>query len=313
MLMTMSLVSAMLLTGVVYTNVATAGNASDLRVAATVAPVHSLVSMVTDGMTVPELIIRPGASPHNYALKPSEARALNDADVVFGVGESLEPWMAKAVTTLAGGAVVVELGAMEGVERLAFRKNGLWSGLDQQGDAHHDPSHGLGMDPHLWLAPNNALIWLDIIANTLAEGDSDHAEDYRRNAEAAAGHIRSAVAEIEVMLRPLNETPYLVFHDAYQYFEHHFDLHPLGAISLSDAVRPGPAHLIDLKRAIAESGAVCAFAEPQFAPRLIDTVIEGSNVKKGILDPIGASLQPGAGLYLSLMRGLADSLTECLG
>lgn len=311
MRMTTSWVSAILLTGVVYTNAATVGNASELRVAATVAPIHSLVSMVTDGIVVPELVIRPGASPHNYALKPSEARTLDEADIVFWVGESLERWMTKAVTTLASDAVVIELGAIEGVDQLAFRKDGLWSGLDHQSDTHHD--HGLGIDPHLWLAPDNALIWLDVIAKALAKSDSEHAEDYRRNAKAAAVEIQAMVAEIEAMLRPLTETPYVVFHDAYQYFEVHFDLHPLGAISLSDAARPGPAHLIDVKNAIAESGAVCVFAEPQFAPKLIDTVIEGSEVKRGILDPIGADLHPGAGLYLLLMRGLAESLTECLG
>ncbi len=309
------------LLGGIFATAVSQSKASDLQIAATIAPIHSLVSMVTEGLASPELIVRPGASPHGYALKPSEARSLDTADVVFWVGEALEPWMAKSVMTLAGDAVVVELGEIEGVERLAFRKGGIWEehGHDDEAkgdEAHHNHGHDHAadsLDPHLWLSPNNALIWLDVIAETLVEHDPEHADDYRRNADGAAAGIKAIVAEIEGLLQPYKETSYLVFHDAYQYFERHFDLHPLGAIRLSDADRPGPARIIEVKETLAKSGAVCVFTEPQFEPRLIDTVIEGTEVKRGILDPIGAALEPGAELYPSLMRGLAENLVACLG
>ena len=303
-----------LLSGV--TLLQTSAKAAEIRVAATVAPVHSLVSMVADGIVEPAMIVRPGASPHDYALKPSEARALDEAHVVFWVGEGLEPWMAKAVTTLAADAGVIELGGAEGVLRLERREGGIWAAQAPDGghDGHdHGHGHDGRFDPHLWLAPDNAVRWLAEIAKALATADPPHAEAYRANAEAAAERIETLAGEIDAMLEPVREKPYVVFHDGYQYFEHRFELQPIGAVSLSDADRPGPARLIEIREAIAESGAVCAFAEPQFTPKLIDTVIEGSDVRTGSLDPIGAGLQPGAGLYPALLRGLAENLLECLG
>ena len=289
---------------------------STLRVATTVAPVHSLVAMVTGGITEPALIVRPGASPHGYALKPSEARALDDADVVFWVGEGLEPWMAKAMMSLAGDALVVELGEVEGVLRLDMRESGAWNEEahgepEEHGDQIHE--HLGSYDPHLWLDPQNAMIWVEAIAGQLASADPSNAESYRANAKAAVLAIETVAVEIDELLQPIRWKPYAVFHDAYRYFEHRFDLHPIGAISLGDADRPGPAGLMEIRAAIVESSAICIFAEPQFEPKLIETVIEGSDVEIGTLDPIGAGLQPGAGLYPELLRGLAISLADCLG
>lgn len=290
--------------------------ASDVEVAATVAPVHALVAMVTGGLADPSLIVRPGASPHDYALKPSEAQALDRADLVFWIGGGLEPWMAKAVTTLAADARVVELGAVEGLTRLDRREGGVW--VDHGHDDHDQDEHGHGahdtlVDQHFWLDPDNAVIWLDVIAEALADADPANADAYRTNAAGAAGRLSAMATDIERLLEPVKERRYVVFHDAYQYFERRFDLHPLGAVSLSDADRPGPARIVDLREAIAEAGAVCIFSEPQFEPKLVETVIEGSDIRSGILDPIGAGLQPGAELYPRLMRRLADSLLDCLG
>lgn len=284
-----------------------------LRVAATVAPVHSLVAMVTEGILQPDLIVRPGASPHDYALKPSEARALDDADVAFWVGEGLEPWMAKAVTTLAGDAQVIELGEVDGILRLNMRESGAWAEeVHDEAKSDHDHNHANGFDPHLWLDPENALIWLGSITEALVDADPSNADAYSANAKAAALEIEAVTADIDDLLEPIRGKPYAVFHDAYQYFEQRFDLQPVGAISLGDADRPGPAGLMEIRETIVETGAVCIFAEPQFEPKLIETVIEGSEVKIGTLDPIGSGLQPGAGLYPSLMRGLAVSLADCL-
>jgi len=217
--------------------VPSASSASELRIAATVAPVHSLVAMVSAGIAEPTLIIRPGASPHDYALKPSEVRSLDEADVVFWVGESLEPWMAKAVTTLAGDAEVIELGEVDGIEKLAFREGGIWQDHGHHEEAEDTHDHAGDVDPHLWLDPDNALVWLSAIADRLADTDPVHAEDYRQNAQDAALEIETTVSEIKTLLQPISERPYVVFHDAYQYFEHRFGLHPLGAVSLGDGDR----------------------------------------------------------------------------
>ncbi|MGI9487156.1 MAG: zinc ABC transporter substrate-binding protein [Geminicoccaceae bacterium] len=289
---------------------------TELRIAATVAPVHSLVAMVTEGIIEPALIVRPGASPHGYALKPSEARALDDADIVFWVGKGLESWMAKAVTSLAGDANVIELGEIDGILRLDMRESGAWN-EEAHGETEehggHNHEHAGGYDPHFWLDPQNALIWAEAIAEELASADPSNAASYRANAKAAILAIETVAVEIDELLQPVRDKPYAVFHDAYRYFENRFGLQPIGAISLGDADRPGPAGLIEIREAIVETGAICIFAEPQFEPRLIETVIEGSDVSIGTLDPIGAGLQPGAELYSELLRRLAVSLADCLG
>lgn len=287
-----------------------------IKVAATIAPVHSLAAMVTDGIAETDLIVRPGASPHSYAMKPSEARALDRADVVFWVGDMLEPWMVKAIGTLADDAVVIELAVVEGLHRLGRRGGGVWEAHDDHDDdeAHseHDQEGHENIDPHLWLDPDNARTWLDAMAAALADADPNNAPAYKANAARAAEKLTGLALEIEEFLTPVREKPYVVFHDAYQYFEHRFDLQPVGSISLGDADRPGPARIVDIRERIAESHAVCVFAEPQFEPKLIDTVIEGIPVEKGILDPIGAGLQPGPDLYPALLEGLAATLADCL-
>lgn len=223
--------------------------------------------------------------------------------------------MAKAVKSLAGDAVVIELGEIDGIVKHDMRDSGIWleEAHDETGSDHgHDHDHAGGVDPHLWLDPANAKAWLIAIADALRESDPSNADAYAANAEAAASEIETMIAEVDEFLQPVRGKPYAVFHDAYQYFERRFDLEPIGSISLGDADRPGPAGLLAVREAIVETGAVCIFAEPQFEPKLIETVIEGSEVKTGTLDPIGAGLEPGPGLYPALLRGLAISLADCL-
>jgi zinc transport system substrate-binding protein len=294
---------------------------ADVKIAATIAPVHSLVSMVTKGITEPALIIRPGASPHGYAMKPSEGRALDEADLVFWVGRSLEFWMEKAIDTLAADAKVIELAAAEGTHRLGIREGGVWEdhedhghnedGHDEQakgGNAHDTTMH----DPHLWLDPDNAILWVQVAAAELASLDPDNAPIYKANASAAEARLVKMTSAMRKDLEAIRTAPYIVFHDAYQYFERYFGLNAVGAISLSDADRPSAARLFEIQKRIEESGATCAFAEPQFEPKLLDTVIQGQQVAKGVLDPMGADLEPGAELYPVLMTRLAASLMDCL-
>ena len=295
----------------------TAGHAAaEIKVAATIAPVHSLVSMVTEGVAEPALIVRPGASPHGYAMKPSEASALDRADVVFWVGDALELWMEKALGTLAADARVVELGAAEGVNRLSVREGGVWDVHDDHDHDKRDSSedeHDIPRyDPHLWLNPDNAVVWLEVMASELSVADPENAGIYQANASAAATRLSKMASAIQENLEAVRTAPYIVFHDAYQYFERRFGLNAVGAISLSDADRPGAVRLTEIQHRIQESGAKCAFAEPQFEPKLLDTVIEGRNVRKGTLDPMGADLEPGIELYPDLMERLAMSLTDCL-
>jgi zinc transport system substrate-binding protein len=293
------------------------------RVVADVAPVHSIVARVMDGAGTPELLMPPGASPHGYALRPSEAARLDGAEIVFWIGADLTPWLEGPLDALAAGARHVELASAEGVTVLPMREGGPFETHDHADDAGHDhddhdhaDDHGHAeatADGHLWLDPANAAAIAAAVATELAALDPENAVLYAANAAAFAGELTALSAEIDAGLAPLRGRPFVVFHDAYQYFEAAFDLPAAGSISLGEADAPSAARVAEIRDRIAAEGVVCVFAEPQFEPRLVATVIEGSAARSGVLDPIGADLDPGPGLYPALLTGLAQGLADCLG
>lgn len=277
------------------------------KVAADVAPVHSLVARVMDGVAVPALVIKPGGSPHEYSLRPSEARILQTADVVFLVGEDLTPWMVEAVETLAARAQVVTLLEAEGTAVLDLREEALFEPHEHEGG--HD---GHDIDPHAWLSPDNAAAWLDVIAEQLALVDPDNAGMYRANATAGRSEIADLKAEIHATLSPVRGKRFIVFHDAYQYFETAFDFPASGAISLSDATDPGPARVNDIRNRVRAEAIGCVLAEPQFNPTMVATVVEGTEARIRVIDPLGANLDSGPNLYRNLLKGMASALADCL-
>ena len=281
---------------------------------ASIAPVHSLVARVMQGAGEPYLLVPPGTSPHDYAMRPSDAAALEDARLIFWVGPGIEPWLERALGTLASEARVVRLDAVPGLTRLAVREDVAFEAHED--DEGHDDAHGHdddAADPHLWLDPENAKLWLGAIARTLAEADPAKRALYVGNAEKAQLEIDALQARIDARLAPVRGRPFIVFHDAFHYFEHRFEIEAAGAVALSDARPPGPARVAEIRALIKETGAVCLFREPQFRSGIIETVAEGTNVRIGVLDPVGATLAPGPGLYPALIEGLADSLADCLG
>lgn len=347
------------------------------RVAVDIAPIHSLVARVMDGVGEPGLILQPGASPHEYNLRPSEAALLQEADVVVWVGPDLTPWMQDAVETLAGGAAQLTLMEAEGTILLPFREGALFEahvhgeddhghddhghdehGHDEHGhDAHghdehghddhghedhahddhahdehahddhghddhahddhghddhaHAHAHGAN-DPHVWLSPANASLWLDLIAARLSAADPANAGAYFANAAAGKAELASMEAEIAAILDPLRGGRFIVFHDAYQYFETAFDFPASGAISLSDAADPSPARIAEIQARVTEQDIACVLSEPQFNPGIVAVVMEGTEARTAVLDPLGTALEPGAALYPAMMRGLATTLAGCL-
>ncbi len=307
-------------------------------VAVDIAPVHSLVARVMEGVGAPVLVVQPGASPHEYNLRPSEAAALQNADLVFWMGEDLTPWMADALKNLAVNAAVTTFLEAEGTILLDFREEALFEahGHGEHGDeehgndhkehasdddheddhgenAHEDHGHAHGdHDPHAWLSPNNAGIWLNLIAARLSAADPDNAASYFANAAAGRTEMEAVSAEVSELLDPLRDRSFIVFHDAYQYFETAFDFPASGAISLADASDPSPARIAEIQRRIREEGIDCVLAEPQFNPGLIATVLYGTDANTGVIDPLGADLEPGPTLYPQLIRNMATSLAECL-
>ena len=347
------------------------------RVAADIAPVHSLVARVMDGVGAPDLIIQTGASPHEYSLRPSEASALQEADLVFWIGPDLTPWLTETIENLAPDAAVTILLESEGTIKLEFREGALFEAHDHDdhGDEDHDEEDGHdnhdhdehaeekdhddhgeehadedghddhghdehaededhedhedhddhgddhagheghdhgAHDPHAWLSPQNAANWLNVIAAQLSVADPDNAGTYFANAAAGRAEMDALVTQVNATLDPVRGGSFVVFHDAYQYFETDFDFPASGAISISDASDPSPARIAEVQARIADEGISCVLAEPQFNAGLVTTVLDGSEANTGVIDPLGSDLEPGATLYPQLISNMATALADCL-
>jgi zinc transport system substrate-binding protein len=283
--------------------------AASPRIVADIAPVQSLVAMVAGDLAAPQVLLPPDASPHHYALRPSQADMLTQADLVVRVGDALTPWLGAAVRTLAADAAVLDLMALPATAILDTREAGGGAADDHGHD--HDHDHD-GPDPHVWLDPDNALIWLDAIAAQLARLDPANADTYAGNAATARSTIIAATDQARTTLAPVADRPFVVFHDAYQYYEARFGLTQVGALSVSDATPPGPARLSELRSEVVARGAVCAFAEPQFNTALLDTLAEGTDLRRAVLDPLGTALPAGPGFYPALITTMADTIAACL-
>ena len=281
-------------------------------VVASIPPVYSLVAKVMAGVGEPRLLVAGGLSPHTYALKPSDAKALAKARAVFWIGPELERFLEKPLSALAGDVRVVRLGKAEGVRVLPARKAGAWAeAAHDDGDKHgHDDDDNI--DAHLWLDPRNAARMVDAVVVALSRADARNAARYRANGENTLAALRGLETEIRATLKPVAGAPYLVFHDAFQYFETRFGLAAVGAVSVGAERSPGARRIAELRQRIRDQGVVCMFTQPQFEPELVKTVIEGTGARIGVLDDLGAGIDPGPGLYDELLRSLARSLAGCL-
>lgn len=309
----MRALTAALLCLAMLASVRTAGAAAP-EVVASILPVHSLVAGVMEGVGTPALIVKGGASPHFYAMRPSDARALEAADLVFWVGPGLEVFLAKPLASLAGDATRVALLERPEILRLAVREGGAWQEADHQDDhdADGDEAGPGAVNPHIWLDPENARRIVRIAVAALSAADPGNAARYAANGASVTARLDALEAELAAAVEPVAAVPYVVFHDAYRYFEDRFGTRAIGALAVSDARKPGARRLEEIRAKIEELGARCVFAEPQFKPALVRTAVEGTGARAGILDPLGANLQPGPDAYFELLRHLARDLRECL-
>jgi zinc transport system substrate-binding protein len=310
-------------------------------VVASIKPIHSLVAGVMEGIGEPFLLVKGAGSEHSYSLRPSEARALERADVVFWVGETMETFLINPLPTLAGKALVIELSEVPGLTLLATREGGMWEGHEHEDEHHNGPTggepaeeheehadevgpavadlaagedhaHG-ATDMHVWLDPANAAVLVAAIATALGDADPGNAATYQANAARVREQIDALDQAVTDRLKAVGDRPYIVFHDGYQYFERRYGTNAVGAITINPTQRPGARRLEEIRARLEQLHAACVFAEPQFEPALVDTVIEGTNARKGVLDPLGSAFEAGPGQYFQLMNGLADSLVSCLG
>ena len=299
---------------------------AEIKVVASIKPIHSLASYLMDGIAKPDLIVDGYASPHGFAMKPSHAKMLQNADLIFWVGEDLESFLEKPLSSIAKKAEKIELMETKGLLVLKFRERNIFDehdhddhGHDDHGkkeddhddhghDDHDGHAHG-EFDPHIWLDPINAKAMLNEMAEHLIENDPKNEAKYKSNLAKALQEIDKLT--IDVMTDLSSSVASIVFHDAYQYFEKRFNVNILGAFTVNTDVMPGAEQLAEIREIIEHDKVACVFSEPQFNPDIIKAVAKDMNIKTGVVDPLGATLDPGKDLYFNLIRNMSASFKGC--
>ena len=303
----------------------TSANA-EVKVVASIKPIHSLASYLMDGIGKPDLIVDGYASPHGFAMKPSHAKMLQEADIIFWVGEDLENFLVKPLSSIAKKAEKIELMEIKGLEVLKFRERNIFDdhdhdehGHDDHGkkeddhddhghDDHEGHAHG-EFDPHIWLDPVNAKVILKEMAEHLIENDEKNSATYKKNLAKALKDIDKLIKDTKSELS--KSVASIVFHDAYQYFEERFNVNILGAFTVNTDVMPGAEQLAEIREIIEHDKVACVFSEPQFNPDIIKAVAKDMDIKTGVVDPLGATLNPGKDLYFDLIRNMSASFKNC--
>jgi len=328
---------------------------AETKVVASIKPIHSLASYLMDGISKPGLIVDGYASPHGFALKPSHAKMLQEADIIFWVGEDLENFLEKPLKSIAKKAEKIELIEIKGLNKLKFRERNIFDGHDDHGhddehkednhddhakkeddhghddehkedghdehghddehkedghDEHGHEGHAHGeYDPHIWLDPSNAKVILNEMTEHLIEKDQKNASVYKNNLKKALKDLDKLTKDVKSDLN--KDFKSIVFHDAYQYFEKRFDVNVLGAFTVNTDVLPGAEQLSEIREIIEHDKVSCVFSEPQFNPDIINAVAKDMNISTGVLDPLGATLNPGKDLYFDLIRNMSKSFKGC--
>ena len=308
---------------------------AEIKVVATIKPIHSLASYLMDGVGKPDLIVDGYASPHGFALKPSHAKMIQNADIIFWVGEDIESFLEKPLKSIAKKAEKIELMEIKGLTKLKFRERNIFEGHDDHGhkeddhddhakkeddhddhghddehkeDGHDDHGHG-EYDPHIWLDPMNAKVILGEMAEHLIENDQKNEAKYKANLKKAHKDIDKLTKKVKSELN--KDFKSIVFHDAYQYFEKRFGINILGAFTVNTDVMPGAEQLAEIREIIEHDKVSCVFSEPQFNPDIIKAVAKDTNVATGVIDPLGATLNPGKDLYFDLIGNMSKSFKGC--
>ncbi len=323
---------------------------ADIKVVASIKPIHSLASYLMNGVAKPDLIVDGYASPHGFAMKPSHAKMLQNADLIFWVGEDVENFLEKPLGSIAKKAEKIELMQIKGLQVLKFRERNIFDDHDDHGhddhghddhdknedhdshakkedhddhgkkedhddhgkkedhDDHERHAHG-EFDPHIWLDPINAKVILNEMVEHLIENDPKNEAKYKSNLDEALKDIDKLT--IDVMTELSNSVSSIVFHDAYQYFEKRFNVNILGAFTVNTDVMPGAEQLAEIREIIEHDKVACVFSEPQFNPDIIKAVAKDMNIKTGVIDPLGATLNPGKDLYFSLIKNMSASFKGC--
>jgi zinc transport system substrate-binding protein len=283
---------------------------SSPKVVTAIKPLHALARGIMKGVGEPVLLIEGSMSPHGYRLTPSDARQLETADLVIWIGPALESKLTRPLRNLVAADNLLTLSAQPGLTRLPAREGGAWTDRNH-GDTHEN-THGHHYDPHVWLDPRNARAIIDIITGRLRQLDPGHAGKYASNARQMQASIDALDRKISEALADVKNIPYLIFHDALQYFEHRYELSPAGTLTIDPERGPGARRLLELRQLIREKNIRCVFHEPQFGTKVVDVLLEDTGANLVTLDPLGLNVAPGFDGYLQLLQQLADDMRGCL-
>ena len=295
---------------------------ADIKVVTTIKPLHSLISSVMEGVGEPSLIIEGTSNPHTFVFKPSHAQMLEEADIVFWVGEDLEAFMEKPLDSLAGNATKISFMELSSIEKLKFREENIFDDHDDHGHDDHDghedeheghddhDGHNHGeFDAHIWLDPSNAIKMVLEISHELSEADPDNAAKYEQNENKTITSLNNLINEINSFIP--KDASYVVFHDAYQYFENRFGVSSAGALTLNPDVLPGAKQIDAIQDLIQDKNIKCIFSEPQYNPKIIETLAADMKISTGIMDPLGAFIDQGPEMYNQLILNIANPLKDC--
>ncbi len=297
----------LMLTLLCATSLATSAEAAP-KIVTTIVPLHSLVSSVMEGVATPELLMSGQNSEHNSSFTPQQIADMEHADAVFMIGNNLEAKLGEiSGTDTVGGKAFIKMNEIKGLNLHTIRQGGTW-----EVDGDEPPPTPQSTDPHIWLDTENAKLMVQTINAELDKADVANAKTYDVNAAKTLAGLDALEAEIKSKLSPVGHKPFIVFHDAYQYFEKRFGVGAVGSISDFAATPPSAQRLSEINTKITSSNAACVFREPQFSDAAVQTVIEGTKAKSGVLDPIGADIPPGPKAYGDLLRHIAVNLANCL-
>ena len=299
------------------------------KVVTSIKPLHSLISYVMDGVGSPNLLVDGSSSPHTFQLKPSHATMLQEADVVFWIGEDLESFLETPLDSIAVNARKITLMDSDQIELLKFREKNVFEdhhdeheghddhdeheehadGHDEH-EGHDDHGHHHGeFDIHFWLDPEIAKSIVKIASLELSEVDPANQATYQTNASNAVSELDKLINDTRTKIN--SDAKYIVFHDAYQYFEQRFGIEVIGALTVNPEVLPGAKQLAEIREVIEHEKVNCLFSEPQFNPSIANTIAQDTGIKAAVLDPLGAELEPGKELYFQLINDMASSFESC--
>ena len=291
---------------------------AEIKVVASIKPIHSLVSYVMDGVGTPNILVDGSSSPHSFQLKPSHAKMLQDADIVFWIGEDLELFLETPLSSIATNAAKITLMELDDIELLKFREKHIFDKHDDheehaekqaEHEDHHDEHNHGEFDIHFWLDPEIAKVMVKSITRELSDIDVANKSIYKANALKAIGELDELIEATKLKIN--KDASYVVFHDAYQYFEQRFGIEVLGALSVNPEILPGAKQLAEIREVIEHENVKCIFSEPQFNPSIAKTIAADMDVKAAVLDPLGAELELGKDLYFDLIGDMASSFESC--